>query len=498
MKHRTKHTQTIAAAKAGFSQSTGSLLDRDPRTPSQKKQNRRHGGGRPDPLADFWDREILPMIEAAPKLRPVTVLEEMKRRHPDHDWDSMRRTLERRMREWKGLHGPVQEVIFRQDHPIGQQGMSDFCVMDGLGITVAGQLFRHRIFHFALVYSGWEYADVVLGGESFTAFSNGLQNALWQLGGSPKDCRTDSLSAAFGNLKQDARKDMRKRYETLIRDYGMEPTRNNRGKAHENGSIESRHGHLKSRIEQALLLRGSRDFESVDEVREFVAEIVARHNAQRQEKVDLERAALQPLPDRRSCDYDTGRVRVTSSSGFVFRKVFYTVPSRLIGLELNLRVYDDRLEVFLGDKLTETLPRGRAPDRGRGKHGHVVNYHHVIHSLRTKPGAFANLTFRDALFPRTEYRSAWDALNSALPTWKASRTIVGLLWLAHKHACEADLAVALDQTLQADDLPDLDAMRERFERKEHLDHPDIPVLIPPAATYDDLLSHRGAVRVFPR
>ena len=125
------------------------------------RPNRRHGGGRPDPLADFWDREILPMIEAAPKLRPVTVLEEMKRRHPDHDWDSMRRTLERRMREWKGLHGPVQEVIFRQDHPIGQQGMSDFCVMDGLGITVAGQLFRHRIFHFALVYSGWEYADVV-------------------------------------------------------------------------------------------------------------------------------------------------------------------------------------------------------------------------------------------------------------------------------------------------------------------------------------------------
>ena len=155
----------------------------------------------------------------------------------------------------------------------------------------------------------------------------------------------------------------------------------------------------------------------------------------------LERAELLPLPDRRSCDYDTGRVRVTSSSGFVFRRVFYTVPSRLIGFELNLRVYDDRLEVFLGDTRVETLPRGRAPDRGRGTHAHVVNYHHVIHSLRTKPGAFANLTYRDALFPRTEYRRAWDVLSAALSVREASRTLVGLLWLAHEHACEADLAV---------------------------------------------------------
>ena len=235
----------------------------------------------------------------------------------------MRCTLERRMREWKSLHGPDQGVIFRQTHPIGQQGMSNFCVMDGMEITIAGQLFRHRLFHFTLVYSGWEYAELVLGGEVFTAFSSGLHNALWQLGGSPKDCRTNSLTAAFANLNPDARKDMQKRYEALIRDYGMEPTRNNRGKAHENGSIESRHGHLKSRIEQALLLRGSRDFESVDEVREFVAKIVVRRNAQRHEKVDLERDTLQPLPERCSCDYyDTGRVRVTSSSGFVFRKVF--------------------------------------------------------------------------------------------------------------------------------------------------------------------------------
>ena len=493
MKLRTQYTQNIASAKAGFSQSTASRIDRDPRPPSQKKRERSHGGGKPDPLGDLWDQDILPLLEATPGLRPVTVFEEMKRRYPDRDWGSMRRTLERRIRAWQAVHGADREIIFRQNHPSGQQGMSDFSVMDDLNITIAGQPFPHRIYHFTLVFSGWEHVEVVLGGESFTALSSGLQNALRQLGGAPREHRTDSLSAAFGNLDRDAHKDLKKRYEALCADYGMEPSRNNRGKAHENGSIESRHGHLKSRLEQALLLRGSRDFESLYAWRQFVARIVAQHNAQRREKVELERAELLPLPAHRSCDYDTARVRVSSTSGFVFRRVFYTVPSRLIGFELNLRIYDDRLELFLGNTRLETLPRGRAPDRGRGAHGHVVNYHHVIHSLRAKPGAFANLTYRDALFPRTEYRKAWDALEAALPVRDASRTILGLLWLAHKHACEADLAAALDQILQTGDLPDLDVLRERFECRSNGDHPDIPVQIPTAGIYDNLLSQQGAV-----
>ena len=103
----------------------------------------------------------------------------MKRRHPDRDWDSMRRTLERRMRRWRARHGPDREVIFRQNHPIGHQGMSDFCVMDKMKITIAGQLFLHRLFHFALVYSGWEYAEVVLGrGELYCLFQRPAERAL--------------------------------------------------------------------------------------------------------------------------------------------------------------------------------------------------------------------------------------------------------------------------------------------------------------------------------
>lgn len=489
---RRHHTQKIAAAKAGFSASTGVRIDRDPRPPAQKKRERRHGGGKPDPLAGLWDEEIIPLLEATPGLRPIAVLEEMEHRHPDRDLTAARRTLERRMQAWRAEHGPDREVIFRQAHPPGQQGMSDFFDARDLGITVAGAPLLHRVYHFTLVHSGWEHAEVVLGGESFTALASGLQNALWQLGGVPLEHRTDSLSAAFSNLDRDAREDLRSRYETLCNDYGMEPTRNNRGIAHENGSIESRHGHLKVRLEQALLLRGSRDFDEVDAWRRFIAQVVARHNARRRDRVDAERPCLRPLPERRSTEYDEARVRVTSSGGFVFRKVFYTVPSRLISYELKLRAFDDRLELFLGNAHLETLPRGRAPGGGRGGHAYVVNYHHVIHSLRTKPGAFTNLTYRDALFPRTEYRRCWDALAAAMPSRRACQIMVGLLWLAHEQACEASLANELDKILVAGDLPDLEALRTRFARSPKDGTPDVPVHIPAVGSYDSLISGAGA------
>ena len=180
---RTRHTRATAAAMAGFSTSTGYRVERDPRLPSRKKACHGHGGGRPDPLTDIWDGEIVPLLERTPDLRPITIFEEMIRRHPERDLGSARRTLERRVRLWKARFGPQQEVIFRQEHPPGRQGMSDFFDANSLAVTIAGEPLAHRIYHFTLVYSGWEHAEVVLGGESFTALASGLQNALWSLGG---------------------------------------------------------------------------------------------------------------------------------------------------------------------------------------------------------------------------------------------------------------------------------------------------------------------------
>src|SRR5437868_10290387 len=264
MSFRKTETPSVAAAKAGFSAATAYRIEQDPRLPSQKKPPR--GRRRRDPLAEVWDSEVVPLLKSAPGLRPVAIFDEIRRRHPEIDL-GVRRTLERRIRAWRALNGAEQDVIFRQEHPPGRLGLSDFTDMGDHGVSIAGVPLDHRLYHFRLAFSGWEQAHVVLGGESFVALAEGLQNALWSLGGAPEEHRSDSLSAAFRNLERDATEDLTERYEALCAHYGMVPTRNNRGLAHENGAIEGPHAHLKRSLRQALLLRGSGDFADLDAYR---------------------------------------------------------------------------------------------------------------------------------------------------------------------------------------------------------------------------------------
>jgi hypothetical protein len=183
--------------------------------------------------------------------------------------------------------------------------------------------------------------------------------------------------------------------------------------------------------------------------------------------------------------WDEMTVRVTSASGFMCRHVFYTVPSRLVGHRLRLRIHDDRIEAFLGGSFLLTLPRGRrSRDAGAV---HVVDYHHVIAALRAKPGALANLAYRDALWPRAAYRRAWDALAASVGTRDAGRTMVGLLALAHDRGVEADLASAIDAGLDAGELPDLAALRRRFTPTTTA-APEVTVILPPLAAYDRLIA----------
>jgi plasmid stability protein len=475
----------IAAAKAGFSTATAYRIENDRRLPSPKKMPR--GRRRQDPLAAVWDSEVVPLLKSTPSLRPVAIFDEIRRRHPEIG-AGIRRTLERRIRTWRALHGAEREIIFRQEHPPGRLGLSDFTDMHDRGVSIAGVPLDHRLYHFRLAFSGWEHAHVVLGGESFVALAEGLQNALWALGRAPRQHRSDSLSAAFRNLDDDTRHDQTRRYEALCVHYGMEPTRNNRGVAHENGSIESPHGHLKQAIEDALLLRGSRDFDTLDAYRRFIDEIVGRRNARLAKRLALERSALQSLPMRRTADYEETIVTVTSTSGFTLKKVFYSVPSRLIGHRLRVRLYDDRLECFLGATPLMTLRRGR-PHRS-GKHGHVIDYRHVIHALRRKPMALLNLVYREQLFPRRAYQRAFEALLPAEGEKRACRTVVGLLALAHERACEAELADIIDAELDAGRLPDLDLLARRFA-PDPAAIPDITVELAPLHLYDEL----GTVRL---
>ena len=479
MKNRKTDRRALAAAKAGFSRATADRIEADPRPPSQKRKPR--GQRRPDPLAGIFEEEVVPLLEASPGLRAVALFEEMMRRHPELS-PGVRRTIERRVRAWKAKHGPEQEIIFRQRHEPGRRGLSDFTEGTPLGVTVAGEPLNHKLYHFRLEYSGFCHVAVVLGGENFVALAEGLQDALWALGGVPKEHRTDSLSAAFRNLDRDAREDLTRRYEGLLADYGMEASRNNRGRAHENGSVEGPHGHLKRAIEDALLLRGSRDFETLDAYRAFVAQVASRGNARSRERIDAERAVLRPLPKRRTDDFEETLVRVTRTGGFTRRRVFYTVPSRLVGHRLRVRLYDDRLVLYAGTDELMTLSRGHAGPEGR--RGRVVDYRHVLPSLRFKPMALLNWVCRADLFPRDAYRRAFDVLLEALGGRKACRRMVDLLALAHDQCCEARLAADIDVLLAAGKLPDAALLSERFSPQPG-SAPDVEVVLPPMSEYDN-------------
>ena len=479
---RSRHTDApvAAAAKSGFSTATAYRIEADPRLPSQKKEPR--GRRRPDPLAAVWDSEIVPMLEAAPELRAIAVFDEIRRRHPEIS-PGIRRTLERRIRTWRALNGAEQDVIFRQTHEPGRLGLSDFTHMGASGVTIAGEPFKHMLYHFRMVFSGFEHAHVVLGGESFVALTEGLQNALWALGGVPDQHRSDSLSAAFRNLDRDAKQDLTRRYHALMQHYRMMPTRNNTGVAHENGSIESSHGHLKKAVEDALLLRGSRDFDDLESYRRFIDEIIGRHNARHRKQIDLERSKLRSLPKRRTTDYEEASVSVTSSGGFILSKVFYTVPSRLIGHRLRVQLYDDRLDCFLGSSHLMTLRRGRPKDNG--KTGHVIDYRHVIYALRRKPMALLNLVYRDQIFPRQAYARAFDALLEQEGAKRTCRVMVELLGLAHERTCEAELGQAIENELDAGRLPDPKALARRFA-PDAAAVPEVNVELVALTVYDEL------------
>ena len=483
MKLRQTHPIEVAAAKADISRATGYRIAQDPRLPSQKAQPRERR--RPDPLEAIFDTEVVPLLKEAPGLRPVAIFEEILRRHPELS-PGVRRTLERRIRSWRALHGAEQDVIFRQVHEPGRMGLSDFTDLSALGVTIDGQPLAHMLFHFRLPWSGFEHAHVILGGESHVALAEGLQNALWSAGGAPHQHRTDSLSAAFRNLDAATEADLTRRYEALCAHYRMAPTRNNRGVAHENGSIESAHGHLKAAIRDALLMRGTPDFPDLTGYRAFVDEIVGRRNAARAKRIAAERTYLQPLPTNRTTDFEEVIVTVSSTGGFTLRKVFYTVPSRLIGHRLRVRLHDDRLEVFMGGTHLLTLPRGRAHSDGR--HDQVVNYRHVMHALRKKPMALLNLVYRDKLFPRPAYRRAFEALSAQLPEKMACKITVDLLALAHDRGCERELAEEVARVLDAGSLPDPMALRRLFG-PDPANLPSISVLPVALDSYDALVAN---------
>ncbi len=392
-------TQRTASAIAGISVRSGRRIDKGQLQADSRAK--RHWRTREDPFAEVWETELKKKLEKEPDLSATILFEVLQERDPDLYPDSKKRTLQRRVQLWKAQYGEAKEVMFLQEHPPGRQGLSDFTQLKKEPVTIKGKPLKHLLYHFRLAFSGWCYARAILGGESFTALATGLQEALWRLGGSPEEHRTDSLSAAFKNLDKDAKKDITSRYQALCKNYGMKPTRNNRGKGHENGSVESPHGHLKWRIEQNLLLRESRDFDTLSDYQTFLDEVTAGINRRRKHRIEVERATLRTLPCHRSADHTECIAAVSSSSTIEVKRVLYSVPSQLVGSRLRIHLFDTHLKCYLGSRVVLELARDHRP-RG-SERARQIDYQHLIGSQSKKPQAFRYSMLRDDILPNDNY-----------------------------------------------------------------------------------------------
>lgn len=452
-------SQALAASKAGLSERSGRRVETG--GAGQTRKGPRHWRTRKDPFAEVWDSEVLPQLEEEPRLSATTLFEALQEAHPERYSNSHKRTFQRRVKAWRAVHGPDKEVMFRQVQQPGRQGLSDFTEITDFSVTVAGEPLSHRLYHFRLAYSGWSYISVILGGESFEALAEGLQEALWRLGGAPLEHRTDSLSAAYKNLAKDAQEDLTQRYQDLCRHYGMEATRNNRGVSHENGAIESPHGHVKRRIKQGLLLRGSSDFDTLDAYRQWLDHLIRQFNKRCTDALQIERPCLQDLPTVRTTDFSEQVVTVTSHSTIDVKRVLYTVPARLVGERLRMHIYDDRLEGYIGSQLTLTLPRVRPLKYSQ--RARRIDYRHVIGQLARKPQAFRYSQWRDELLPSATYQRIWQHLDRHLEPRVACKRIVGILALAARADCEQALGKHLTERIERGTIPTLAALEQRFD-----------------------------------
>lgn len=476
-------TQVDAAALAQISRRSGQRIEAGDYQPNRGRA--RDWRTKPDPLAGVWENELEPMLRREPRLKPTTLFEYLQDHYPGQ-YPKVLRTVQRRVSTWKAIHGPAPEVMFELRHEPGMIGLSDFTELKGVEVTINGKPFEHLIYHYRLAYSGWQYAQVIQGGESFIALSEGLQNALAASGGAPKQHRTDSLSAAYRNSRGQHRKQLTDYYEELCDHYRLEPTRNNKGIAHENGAIESSHGHLKNRLEQAIYLRGHADFESVAAYQQFIADSVAKLNERHQQKFSEEQQHLQPLPKYRSCDYELLSARVSRYSTIDVRCILYTVPSRLIGRQLDLRLYHDRIVGYIGNHQVVELPRIRASSKGK-RRARCINYRHVIEGLRRKPRAFLYCTWRDDLLPNDHYRRLWQQIKDRFELDSAAVLIVEALYIAATQDKALAVAGYLDEQLAEGRLT-LVGLRQHFQLLTGTKMPTVSVKQHALSSYDQLLS----------
>ena len=462
-----------AALRSGMSDNTA-RRHRVGGLPGERKSPRQYRT-RPDPFALVWP-EIEAMLEQAPGLEAVTIFEALKGRAELSFSDGQVRTLQRRIRRWRASKGPEREVFFAQEHRPGEYAQSDFTSMNELEICLGGERFEHLFYHFVLPYSNWETGGICFS-ESFESLIGGFQASVWELGRAPKLHRTDNLSAATHELGDGART-FNDRYLAALAHYRVEADCNTPGRGHENGDVEQAHHRFKRSLEQALLLRGSREFATRVQYEAFLREILAARNRGRAGKLHEELERMHDLPLSRLDDFRRERVRVNMFSTLRVAKNVYSVASRLIGEWVEVRLYAERIEVYYaGDRVAEM-------ERLRGQGHAAIDYRHLIGSLIRKPGAFARYRYREALFPSLAFRYAFDALEER-NGGRADLEYVRILHLAASTG-ESEVESVLVALLEQGDLRDFAQVRAAI-RPAHFEPPECQIDPPDLGVYDECI-----------
>jgi hypothetical protein len=452
-----------AALRSGMDRKTARKYLRQGRLPSALK-GERTWRTRPDPFEEDW-AEIARQLGEVPELEATTIFEELLERHPDRYREGQLRTLQRRIKQWRAEHGPDKEVFFVQRHRPGEAMQTDFTHATALGVTIAGESFAHLLCHPVLPFSNWEWVTVCRS-ESMAALRRGVQEAVFRLGAVPQYHQTDNSTAATHDLGSGKRA-FNAEYLVFCEHLGMTPRTTGIGEKEQNGDVESLHGSLKRWLKQQLLRRGSRDFESRASYERWLWEMVERRNRRRAQKLREELEAMRPLRAARLPEYRELTVTVRSGSTIRVKNNTYSVPSRLIGERVRVRIFDERLEVHYGGRCQLVL------ERLRGEGGHRIEYRHVIDSLVRKPGAFERYRYRQDLFPTLIFRRSFDRLHEQRPAREADLHYLRLLRAAARCG-QTRVEQILESMLAEGAVLCCEAVRERLEPAP----PPIPVVAP--------------------
>jgi hypothetical protein len=477
MEEMSKHNKIgLSSMRAGMDRKTGRKYFREGKLPSQM-QHRRNWRTRKDPFEQDWS-QITKMLQEAPELEAKALFEWLQEQGPGRYEPGQLRTLQRRIKQWRAKYGPDKEVFFAQEHRPAEAMQTDFTWCTQLGVTISGQLFKHMLCHPVLPYSNWQWATVCRS-ESFAALKRGVQQAVIRLGRVPRFHQTDHSTAATHN-PQEGEGYFNEDYRRLMEHFGMTPRTIAVGKSNQNGDVESLNGALKKKLKQHLLLRGSNDFDTVQQYEYWVQQILEKSNQQCSEKVALELKAMKPLMASRLPEYIEEQTRVSSQSTVRIKHNTYSVPSRLIGEKVTVHIYDDRIEIFYAGTLQLTV------ERLLGKFGYTVDYRHIIWSLVRKPGAFQRYRYRQELFPSLIFRRAYDTLCERFTS--GYRADCQYLRILHLAAAVSEQQVETVVELLLNDKASFDA--EKVKALVQPEKPQVPEMVAFEADlneYDELL-----------